>query len=69
MRAARVCTGCLRTGGDVLAVERQRRLWGEIAYAARYGKQPLPVLMALSYRELCAFNLALSDLVKSESGK
>lgn len=38
-----------------------------MAYAARYGKQPLNVLMAMSERDLSAFVEALSRIVEQEN--
>jgi hypothetical protein len=40
-----------------------------VAYVARYGHQPLPVIWSLSLRELNAFQEALSWLVKEENPK
>ena len=38
-----------------------------MAYAARYGKQPLNVLMAMPERDLYAFVEALSRIVEDEN--
>lgn len=40
----------------------------DLAYAARYGHQPLDVLFKLTRSQLVAFNRALSELVEAENG-
>ena len=42
-------------------------LWSDLAYAARYGHQPLPVLMALSRKRLQSLMKALSQIVTKEN--
>jgi len=39
-----------------------------MAYAGRYGKQPLDVLLAMSVCDLVKFNRAVSKIVKEENG-
>jgi hypothetical protein len=43
-----------------------RRLWELLAYAARYGKQPLSEARALPLTELARFVTAISNIVLEE---
>lgn len=51
---------------DASPTKRRKALWRQLAYAARYGKQPLSDLMALSMRDLGEFGDALSSIVEDE---
>jgi hypothetical protein len=44
------------------------RYWRLLAYCARYGKQPLPVLRDMTVRELRDFQAALAAIVEQENG-
>jgi hypothetical protein len=39
----------------------------DLAYCARYGKQPLSELRAMTFRELQEFKAALCDIVRREN--
>ena len=39
-----------------------------LAFAARYGHQPLNVIMRLPFKDLLAFTRALSSLLEEERG-
>lgn len=43
------------------------RVWGTLAYCARYGKQPLDVLHGMTLSELATFSRAVSDIVREEN--
>jgi len=44
------------------------RNWPLIAYAARYGRQPLSEILRLSKPDLQAFTRAISDIIEAENG-
>lgn len=53
---------------DVYRCERwHKNVWDRLAYAARYGKQPLSELVDLELADLREFRRALSDIVEAES--
>jgi hypothetical protein len=41
-------------------------MWRRLAYAARYGNQPLAGLMAMTVSDLDRFNAALNGLLREE---
>lgn len=47
----------------------ERRLWERLAFAARYGKQPLDVLLHMETRAVLLFCDALADIVRQENKK
>lgn len=46
----------------------QKARWRQIAYLARYGHQPVDVLLGLSLRDLNSFQEAISEIVERENG-
>lgn len=56
--------------GIVLGKERRGRtqkIWEKLAYAGRYGGQPLDVLMKMPLRDIGIFCGAVSDIVEEEN--
>ncbi len=39
-----------------------------LAYAARYGHQPLPVLLGMTHGDFLRFSIALMCIVRGENG-
>ena len=46
---------------------RPALLWKALAYAGRYGHQPLDGALRMTLRELDAFNEAVSNIVEEEN--
>lgn len=47
----------------------ERLLWERLAFAARYGKQPLNVLLHMETRAVLLFCDALASIVREENRK
>ncbi len=43
--------------------------WGRVAYAARYGNQPLSEILTMRPADLNGFNAALERIIIAENGK
>lgn len=50
-----------------LPSEKRRFLWSEIAYAARYGRQPISEILQLSRSECSMFIEELQSIVEREN--